>query len=74
MSHHLWRLFQLIEQLTQEEYQLITTALRKLLVEETCRLEKENASDREWEVLNNIDNTLIKCQFLELNLRNNGKL
>ena len=62
----------MIEQLTQEEYQLIATALRKLLVEETCRLAKENASDREWTVLNRIDSTLIKCQFLEINLKNNG--
>ena len=64
--------FQLIEQLNEVDYQLISTALRKLLVEETCRLSKENASDREWTVLNRIDSTLIKCQFLEINLKNNG--
>ena len=62
----------MIEQLNEVDYQLISTALRKLLVEETCRLSKENASDREWTVLNRIDSTLIKCQFLEINLKNNG--
>ena len=62
----------MIEQLNEVDYQLISTALRKLLVEETCRLSKENASDREWTVLKRIDSTLIKCQFLEINLKNNG--
>ena len=62
----------MIDKLTPQDYQLLVTVLRQKYIDETCRLAKENASDREWDTLNDLDRLMIKCQFLEIQERDNA--